>query len=135
MFTIATRADVLARFGKALADPTRCQLLLALRNRSAYPAELAEALGLSRTNISNHLTCLRGCGLVVAVPEGRRQRYELADARLAHALDDLLETVVAVDPEEPCMDEHGQSGRPRPPHRPAQSGEYDPSTARQKAGR
>ncbi len=39
--------------------------------------------------MSNHLACLRGCGLVTAVQEGRRQRYELADARLAHALDDL----------------------------------------------
>ena len=35
---------------------------------------------------------------VVAVPEGRRTRYELADARLGHALDDLLGVVLAVDP-------------------------------------
>ena len=48
--------------------------------------------------MSNHLACLRGCGLVVAVPEGRRTRYELADQRLAHALEDLLGVVLAVDP-------------------------------------
>jgi DNA-binding transcriptional ArsR family regulator len=41
---------------------------------------------------------LRGCGLVVAVPEGRRTRYELADTRIRHALDDLLGLVLAVDP-------------------------------------
>jgi ArsR family transcriptional regulator, cadmium/lead-responsive transcriptional repressor len=35
---------------------------------------------------------------VVAVPQGRRVRYELADARLAHALTDLLGLVLAVDP-------------------------------------
>jgi hypothetical protein len=34
----------------------------------------------------------------VAVPEGRRQRYELADPRLGHALGDLLGTVLAPDP-------------------------------------
>jgi DNA-binding transcriptional ArsR family regulator len=34
------------------------------------PAELADLLGTSRQNLSNHLSCLRGCGLVVAVPEG-----------------------------------------------------------------
>lgn len=49
-------------------------------------------------NLSNHLACLRGCGLVVAVPQGRRTRYELADGRLAHALDDLLGLVLVVDP-------------------------------------
>jgi hypothetical protein len=35
---------------------------------------------------------------VVATPEGRRTRYELADPRLAHALGDLLGLVLAVDP-------------------------------------
>lgn len=30
--------------------------------------------------------------------EGRRARYELTDARLAHALSDLLELVLATDP-------------------------------------
>jgi ArsR family transcriptional regulator, cadmium/lead-responsive transcriptional repressor len=48
--------------------------------------------------MSNHLACLRGCGLVTAVPGGRRTRYELADRRLAHALGDLLGVVLAVDP-------------------------------------
>jgi DNA-binding transcriptional ArsR family regulator len=48
--------------------------------------------------MSNHLACLRGCGLVVAVPDGRRSRYDLTDTRLAHALDDLLGVVLAMDP-------------------------------------
>lgn len=81
-----------------MSDPTRARLLLALREAAAYPSELAELLGVSRQGVSNHLTCLRGCGLVVAVPEGRRMRYELADPRLGHALDDLLGVVLAVDP-------------------------------------
>jgi len=95
-------AQVLARFGHALSDPTRCRLLLVLRDGPAYPAELADQLEVSRTNLSNHLACLRGCGLVVAVPEGRRSRYELADRRLAHALSDLLDLSLAVDPDAPC---------------------------------
>jgi DNA-binding transcriptional ArsR family regulator len=93
-----TYGQVLARFGHALSDPTRARLLLALRDGPTYPAVLAEQLGATRQNVSNHLACLRGCGLVVSVPEGRRSRYELADARLAHALGDLLGVVLAVDP-------------------------------------
>ncbi|RAO04328.1 HTH-type transcriptional regulator CmtR [Micromonospora noduli] len=93
-----THGQVLARFGHALSDPVRARLLLALRDGPGYPAELADLLGTSRQNLSNHLACLRGCGLVVAVPEGRRSRYELADARLTHALGDLLGLVLAVDP-------------------------------------
>ncbi len=90
--------DALARFGHALSDPTRTQILLSLRTGPAYPSELAEQIGVSRQILSNHLACLRGCGLVVAVPEGRRSRYELADRRIGHALDDLLGLVLAVDP-------------------------------------
>ncbi|CAO5186559.1 ArsR family transcriptional regulator, cadmium/lead-responsive transcriptional repressor [Frankia sp. AiPs1] len=99
MVTAASSAEVLARFGHALSDPTRARLLLVLRSGGAYPSQLAEVLGVSRTNLSNHLACLRGCGLVVATPEGRRQRYELADGKLRHALGDLLEVVLAVDPD------------------------------------
>lgn len=94
----ASQRDALTRFGYALSDSTRTQVLLRLRNGGAYPAELAEAIGVSRQVLSNHLACLRGCGLVVAVPEGRRTRYELTDGRIAHALDDLLGLVLAVDP-------------------------------------
>ena len=93
-----TFGEVLARFGHALSDPTRARLLLALREAPGYPAELAALLGVGRQNLSNHLACLRGCGLVVAVPEGRRVRYELADPRLGHALGDLLGLVLTTDP-------------------------------------
>ncbi|WP_433261909.1 ArsR/SmtB family transcription factor [Micromonospora vinacea] len=93
-----THGQVLSRFGHALSDPLRARLLLALREGPSYPADLADLLGTSRQNLSNHLACLRGCGLVVAVPEGRRSRYELAEPRLAHALGDLLGLVLAVDP-------------------------------------
>ncbi|MFI5930007.1 ArsR/SmtB family transcription factor [Micromonospora sp. NPDC051543] len=93
-----THGQALARFGHALSDPIRARLLLALRDAPGYPAELADLIGTSRQNLSNHLACLRGCGLVVAVPEGRRTRYELTDARLAHALGDLLDLVLTVDP-------------------------------------
>jgi ArsR family transcriptional regulator, cadmium/lead-responsive transcriptional repressor len=91
-------SDALARFGHALSDPTRTQILLRLRTAPGYPSDLAEQIGVSRQILSNHLTCLRGCGLVVAVPEGRRSRYELADARIGRALEDLLGLVLAVDP-------------------------------------
>jgi DNA-binding transcriptional ArsR family regulator len=104
MMTLATDVDALTRFGRALADPIRCRLLLALHDGAAYPADLADSLGISRTRLSNHLACLRGCGLVVAVPVGRRVRYELADSRLGHALTDLRSTVLAVEADRACPD-------------------------------
>jgi ArsR family transcriptional regulator, cadmium/lead-responsive transcriptional repressor len=93
-----TNGEALARLGCALSDATRADILLLLRDGPGYPSDLADKIGVSRQILSNHLACLRGCGLVVAQPEGRRSRYELADKRIAHALDDLVGLVLAVDP-------------------------------------
>ena len=96
--SVAVDTDALARVGVALADDSRRRLLVALVDGPAYPSELADALVLTRANVSNHLSCLRGCGLVVARPEGRRVRYELADRKLGRALRDLVDLVLIVDP-------------------------------------
>jgi DNA-binding transcriptional ArsR family regulator len=103
-----TRAlETLERVGTALADPTRRQILLVLAEHPTYPAALAEALGVGRSNISNHLTCLRGCGLVRATREGRQVRYELASPKLEHALADLVALELEIDDAHEDLDEHG----------------------------
>src|SRR4051812_7112245 len=89
----------LARFGHALSDETRARVLVSLMDGPGYPGELGEELGVPRQSMSNHLSCLRGCGLVVTVAEGRRLRYELADVRLGRALADLHDVVLVTDPE------------------------------------
>lgn len=99
---VVVDADALARVGVALADPTRRALLLRLVDGPAFPADLADALGVGRTNVSNHLSCLRGCGLVITEPVGRRVRYSLADARLAAALAELASLVLVVTAPEAC---------------------------------
>ena len=99
--------DVLGRIGAALADTTRRRILIRLLDGPAYPAELAAALGSGRSNISNHLGCLRGCGLVSAVREGRQVRYQLSDRELAAALRSLRRLALPVDT---CADHLG----PRP---------------------
>jgi DNA-binding transcriptional ArsR family regulator len=91
--------------GRALADPTRCRILVALLDGVHYPGQLATKLDLSRSNVSNHLSCLRGCGLVVATYEGRQVHYALADPHLARALRELVQVVLAVDPSVECLDD------------------------------
>ncbi len=93
-----THLTALTRLGHALSDETRARILLALREAPAYPSDLADAFGVSRQVMSNQLACLRGCGLVEAVPDGRRTWYRLADPHLAPALRDLLDLVLVVDP-------------------------------------
>lgn len=91
--------NALSRFGHALSDPTRVQILTLLSEKSHYPADMADRLEVTRQSISNHLACLKGCGLVVPEADGRRTRYKLADERIKHALSDLGQVVLRTDPE------------------------------------
>ena len=102
----AERLDVMNRIGRAMADPTRSRVLLSLLETPGYPAELARNLGLTRSNVSNHLACLLGCGLVAATPEGRQTRYEVADPHLAAAIEALMAVVLTVDEGSPCADDN-----------------------------
>ncbi|WP_288784612.1 Cd(II)/Pb(II)-sensing metalloregulatory transcriptional regulator CmtR [Microbacterium lacticum] len=106
MLTFASRVDVMNRLGRAMADPTRSRILLELLEAPGYPARLSGSLSLTRTNVSNHLACLRGCGIVVATPEGRQTRYEIADPHLTRAISMLVDTVLAYDDGAPCTDQN-----------------------------
>ena len=92
------RLDTLRRVGTAMADGVRRRILVRLLNGPSYPADLAYEMAESRANISNHLACLRGCGLVRATREGRQIRYDLADRKLARALRLLSELELVVEP-------------------------------------
>lgn len=91
--------NALARFGHALSDTTRIQILTMLVEKPHYPADMADELNVTRQSISNHLACLRGCGLVSIEYEGRRSRYQLSDERVKHAIKDLRNVVLHTDPE------------------------------------
>lgn len=97
--TTRAQAAALEGVGRALSDESRRRILMVLLEGPSYPGEIAQRLELGKANTSNHLTCLRGCGLVVAEPEGRRVRYELADQRLADGLRLLADVMIVIDPD------------------------------------
>ena len=78
--------------------------LMRLLDGPAYPAELADLLGTGRANVSNHLACLRGCGLVIAEREGRFVRYQVAHPDLADALRLLTGVPLATEADHADMD-------------------------------
>ncbi len=96
MLNTVDRVEVMGRLGRAMSDPTRARILERLLDGPSYPAELAAELELTRSNVSNHLACLRGCGLVLAEPAGRRTAYSIADPHLSVALGELMRVVLAV---------------------------------------
>jgi DNA-binding transcriptional ArsR family regulator len=78
--------DLTARLFRGFADPSRLALLTLLRERERCVSDLVEGTGLTQSNVSSHLTCLRGCGLVASRQEGRYVYYRLADPGVAAML-------------------------------------------------
>ncbi len=75
--------DLLAKYFRALGDPTRLRILEALRDEGELAVgELAARVGGSQPGVSNHLACLRWCGFVESRREHRVVRYRLADRRV-----------------------------------------------------
>ena len=67
--------DVAARLFRGLSDQTRLSILLALLEGERSVSEIVAVVGSSQPNVSNHLGCLKGCGLVVDRPGERRQVF------------------------------------------------------------
>jgi DNA-binding transcriptional ArsR family regulator len=79
---------VAGRLFKVLGDPTRLALLRRLARGDASVGELVEAVGSpSQSRVSNHLACLRWCGLVTTEKNGRSVIYRLADPQVLLLLD------------------------------------------------
>ena len=83
-----SRDEVLAAFFQGLADPTRVRILELLAERPRTVTELQAELGVAQGRISSHLACLRWCGYVLAVADGRYNRYQLVDRRVRAILVD-----------------------------------------------
>jgi DNA-binding transcriptional ArsR family regulator len=78
--------DLQAKLFRGLSDPSRLSILEALRDGPLTVSEIVEATDLSQPNASNHLGCLRDCGLVVAEQGGRYVTYHLSDDRVGELL-------------------------------------------------
>lgn len=89
----AVLAPAVALFG-SLADPTRLAIVRQLAGGPARVVDLTGRLGLAQSTVSQHLACLRDCGLVAARPVGRSSVYSLAQPALIDLLS-AAETVLA----------------------------------------
>lgn len=82
----ALEPEALARYFRALGDPTRLRILEALLSRERTVSELVELTGAPQGRVSNHLACLKWCQLAEAERRGRKVVYRLRDPRLAGLL-------------------------------------------------
>jgi DNA-binding transcriptional ArsR family regulator len=78
--------DLQAKLFRGFADASRLSILEAICDGPLTVSEIVTATNLSQSNVSNHLGCLRDCGLVAATQRGRYVHYRVSDDRVAMLL-------------------------------------------------
>jgi len=78
---------------RALADPTRRQILEELREGELAAGDIASRFNISGPSISRHLAILDGAELVAVRREGNRLFYRLEAESLALTLNGFLSAV------------------------------------------
>jgi ArsR family transcriptional regulator, cadmium/lead-responsive transcriptional repressor len=86
--------ELTAKLFRGFSDPSRLSILESLRNGPLTVSEIVQETGLSQSNASNHLACLRDCGLVVSEQNWRHVTYQLSDDRVGELLE-LAESLLA----------------------------------------
>ena len=79
------QADVL----KTLSNPKRLEIVHLLADGPREVGKLAEELGISQPNVSQHLAIMRSAGVVEAERDGREVRYRLADPEIIVACETM----------------------------------------------
>jgi len=82
-----------ARVFKALADPTRRQILEELRPKELAAGEISSRFAISAPSISRHLAILEAAELVSERRDGNRVLYRLEPETLVSSLNGYLSAV------------------------------------------
>ena len=85
--TTTAAAEITAQFFRGLSDPTRVRIMMILlRDGPTRVGDLVDEIDAPQGRISNHLSCLRTCGFVTSLREGRNVLYEVSDPRIGELM-------------------------------------------------
>jgi len=76
---------------RALADPTRRDIIKLLRKRGLTSGEIAEQFPIAWATVSRHLGVLKDAGLIVAERNGNSIKYELDATVLQELVEHLMD--------------------------------------------
>ena len=88
---VESRSTNSVEFAKALADPTRQEIMSLICCQELSVGDIVEAVGVRQPTVSHHLAILRDAGLVSVRSEGKHTYYTLNQGRVAMCCGKLIE--------------------------------------------
>jgi len=106
--------DIKVKLIKGFADKTRLQILECIKNQEKTVSEIVEEIKGNQSNISQHLACLKGCGIIVGRQEGKFMYYGIRDEQIKTLLNmfdlvlgDVEKQVADCDKNDQCLSDEG----------------------------
>ncbi|UOQ84484.1 ArsR/SmtB family transcription factor [Gracilibacillus salinarum] len=90
---LAVDVDTKVKFLHGFSHKTRIQILECIKNTEKTVSQIVEDIDGNQSNISQHLACLKGCGIIVGRQQGKYIYYSLRNQQVRDLLsmfDDVL---------------------------------------------
>lgn len=85
--------EIHARICQCLANPKRLEVINTLRDKVMPVTEMAEKMGITKANLSQHLAIMREKGILKSRREGTNIYYSLANPKVIQACDIMREVL------------------------------------------
>ncbi len=72
---------------QGFSNKVRLKILECIKDEEKTVSQIVEETGGNQSNISQHLACLKGCGIIVGRNEGKYCYYSLRNDRIRELLD------------------------------------------------
>ncbi|WP_042225121.1 ArsR/SmtB family transcription factor [Oceanobacillus manasiensis] len=98
--------DTKMKFLHGLSNKTRIQILESIKEDEKTVSQIVQDINGNQSNISQHLSCLKGCGLVVGRQDGKYVYYRVRN-QLVRDLLTMVDVVLEdVEKDVACCDSH-----------------------------
>ena len=106
--------DIKLKFVRGFADKTRLQILYCIKEQEKTVSQIVDEIQGNQSNVSQHLACLKGCGIISGRTEGRYIYYALSSSQIGelldmfdHVLEHVREDVCNCERNEQCLGNGG----------------------------
>lgn len=103
---VKTDLDTKVKFLRAFGDKTRVQILECIKDEEKTVSQIVELTDGNQSNISQHLACLKGCGIIIGRQEGKYVYYGLRNEEIKRLMDSFDHVLSQIENDVNCCENH-----------------------------
>ncbi|MFN2745194.1 MULTISPECIES: ArsR/SmtB family transcription factor [Bacillus] len=104
------KIDTKVKLIHGFSNKTRLQILECIKDKEKTVSQIVEEINGNQSNISQHLACLKGCGIIVGRNEGKYCYYSLRNQHIRDLLAMFDIVLGDVQHDVACCDRHIDQG-------------------------